>query len=138
MALTTRLYSVQGREKQQKNNEFVTFCHSAALFVHFSRFSVQFWAILFANIFVRFGTFFAHVSVPTTTTTTKLLLGPLSVARGQKLFWLILCPFYNLHLNVKNCIPLTVHYTKVERGVIVGQIEFASFMDTLKCIMRDL
>ena len=45
---------------------------------------------MFANVFVTFVTFFAHVSTPrrtritTTTTTTKLLLGPLSVARGQK------------------------------------------------------
>ena len=39
------------------------------------------------TLFVPFGTFFTHVSTPTTTritTTTKLLLGPLSVARGQK------------------------------------------------------
>ena len=40
------------------------------------------------EFFVPFGTFFAHVSTPTTTTTkttTKLVLGPLSRARGQKL-----------------------------------------------------
>ena len=38
------------------------------------------------TFFVLFGTFFAHDSpLPTrTTTTTKLLLGPLSIARGQK------------------------------------------------------
>ena len=38
------------------------------------------------NLFVPVGTFFGHVSTPTkrTTTTTKLLLGPLSRARGQK------------------------------------------------------
>ena len=38
------------------------------------------------TLFVPFGTFFTHVSTPTTTATitTKLLLGPLSVARGQK------------------------------------------------------
>ena len=34
---------------------------------------------------VPFGTFFAHVSTPTRITTTKLLLGPLSVARGKKI-----------------------------------------------------
>ena len=39
------------------------------------------------HIFVPFGTFFTHASTPTTRTTrtTKLLLGPLSRARGQKL-----------------------------------------------------
>ena len=38
------------------------------------------------TIFVRFGTFFTHFSTPRrrTTTTTNLLLGPLSAARGQK------------------------------------------------------
>ena len=37
------------------------------------------------TIFVRFGTCSAHDSPPTLrTTTTKLLLGPLSIARGQK------------------------------------------------------
>ena len=35
------------------------------------------------TIFVRFRTFFTHVSTPRTIT-TKLLLGPLSVAPGQK------------------------------------------------------
>ena len=34
--------------------------------------------------FCSFGTFFTHVSTPRTRTTTKLVLGPLSVARGQK------------------------------------------------------
>ena len=36
------------------------------------------------TFFVPFGTYFNHVSTPRTRTTTKLLLGPLSVARGQK------------------------------------------------------
>ena len=38
------------------------------------------------TFFVRYGTFFAHISTtPTTiTTTTKLLLGPFSFAGGQK------------------------------------------------------
>ena len=37
------------------------------------------------TFFVRYGTFFVHISTtPTTTTITKLLLGPLSIARGQK------------------------------------------------------
>ena len=36
------------------------------------------------TIFVRFVTFFAHDSLPILRTTTKLLLGPLSIARGQK------------------------------------------------------
>ena len=55
-----------------QNNDFVTLN---------SRLSVQFEAIL-----VPFRTFFAHVSPPrrrTTITTTKLLLGPLSVARSK-------------------------------------------------------
>ena len=38
------------------------------------------------TFFVPFGKFFGRVSTPTTTTRTiKLLLGPLSRARGQKL-----------------------------------------------------
>ena len=58
---------------------------------------VPFWNFLFAHIscsirnifcsqtfFVPFGTFFAQDSTPPITTTTKLLLGPLSIARGQK------------------------------------------------------
>ena len=40
--------------------------------------------ILFANAFVQFVPFFTRVSTPTTRTTTKLLLGLLSRARGQK------------------------------------------------------
>ena len=37
------------------------------------------------TFFVRYGTFFVHISTtPTATTITKLLLGPLSIARGQK------------------------------------------------------
>ena len=40
----------------------------------------------FCYIFVCFGTLFANVSTPTTTRTKKLLLGPLSRARGQKRF----------------------------------------------------
>ena len=49
------------------------------------------------TIFVRFGTFFPHVSTPRprtrtrTTTTTKLLLGPLSGACGQKMFFFFFC-----------------------------------------------
>ena len=41
------------------------------------------------TFFVLFVTFFAHVSTPTTRTTTrttKLLVGPLSGARGQKVY----------------------------------------------------
>ena len=34
------------------------------------------------TFFVHYGTFFVHVSTPPTT--TRLLLGPLSIARGQK------------------------------------------------------
>ena len=40
---------------------------------------------MFANVFVTFVTFFAHVSkARRRRTTTKLLLGHLTVARGQK------------------------------------------------------
>ena len=55
------------------------------------------------TIFVRFGTFFTHVSTPrrrrrTTTTTSKLLLGPLNIARGQIFFCRLpdYYPIYNL------------------------------------------
>ena len=40
--------------------------------------------VVVGTFLVPFGTFFAHVSTPTRKTTTKLLLGPLSRARGQK------------------------------------------------------
>ena len=41
---------------------------------------------MFANVFCYFCNIFTHVSTPRRTTrrTTKLLLGPLNVARGQR------------------------------------------------------
>ena len=50
-----------------------------------SRFCLLTIFVTFVTFFVTFVTFFAFDSTPTTTTrtTTKLLLGPLSVARGQ-------------------------------------------------------
>ena len=46
--------------------------------------------------FVTFETFFAHVS--TLRTTTKLILGPLSVTRGQKGF------FHGLDVSLKKAL----------------------------------
>ena len=60
------------------------------------------------TIFVRFGTFFTHVSTPRTRTrtrttrTTKLLLGPLSVAHGQKIVTLTFHECYGSSPSVRN------------------------------------
>ena len=62
-------------------------------------FLFDFEKILFANIFCFFEPFFTHVSTPTRTTrrarTTKLLLGPLSRACGQKMTYYFLN--YSIH-----------------------------------------
>ena len=61
---------------------FYCFCHvfcSTNIFCYFCN------VFCLLTFFVTYVTFFTHVSTPRTTTrTTKLLLGPLSVARGQK------------------------------------------------------
>ena len=55
-------------------NTFCYFCHILCYLCH---------VFCLLTFFVTFVTFFTHDSLPPTTT-TKLLLGPLSVARGQK------------------------------------------------------
>ena len=88
----------------------------------------------FIKNFVRFGTFFAHVSTPTTTTTTttrttKLILGPLSRARGQQteVSFLTFSPTLNLaeHAlrNAKYC-RYSIKASQSPKGPLNVSIKF--------------
>ena len=87
--------------------------------------------------FVTFVTFFTHDLTPRTTTTTKLLLGPLNVDRGQKAvsnqylcmlhlphtlyFKLISCLRIDLAEELFSTKPLNLQQTSdgVQQGLIV-------------------
>ena len=77
-------------------------------FVPFVTFSCSIWNNFYSRKFlVRFGRFFAR-KTRTTATTTKLLLGPLSGARGQKIIKPIVARILLLMINNKYFVQFLV------------------------------